>query len=132
MSMSTKLVLPSVSELNLKFAREVTAFCSTFTETEYSPSYGRWVNSDQVKITARLEKSPVLYVNGSRIELPNYGEDLEEIVAANWGFIKHKVPQPEPAITKVDKFISDLLNLPDDMEEDLADNWEKEQILALA
>lgn len=129
--MSTKLVLPSVSELREQFTNEVAAFCATFTETEYSSSYRRWVNSDQVKITARFEKSPVLYVNGSRIELPNYGEDLEEIVLANWGFIKHKVPQPQPAKSQVDKFISDLLNLPDDMEEDLADEWLRNQILAL-
>lgn len=128
--MSTKLVLPSVSELKQKLDAEVAAFCSTFTETEYSYSYGRWV-SVSVKITARFEKSPVLYINGNRIELPNYGEDLEEIVAANWGFIKHKVPQSQPAKSQVDKFISDLLNLPNNMEEELADDWLRNQILDL-
>lgn len=127
-------VLASVKELEIKWTKEIAAFCADFHLDYKGYTSFYWDNSDKsISVIARFEKSPKLIIHKGYKEytLPNYGEDLEEIVAANWGYIKHKVPQPQPTESKLDKFISDLLNLPLDLEEETADNWLREQILSL-
>lgn len=90
-----KRVLPSINELNLRFSSEVAAFCANFKSSYKSYSSFQWDNSDRsISIVARFEKSPLLILQEKEKEyiLPNYGEDLEEIVTSNWGYIKHKIP----------------------------------------
>ena len=85
-------VLPSINELNLRFSSEVAAFCANFKSSYKSYSSFQWDNSDRsITIVARFEKSPLLILQGKEYILPNYGEDLEEIVTSNWGYIKHKI-----------------------------------------
>ena len=128
-------VLPSISKLREQFTNEVDVFCANFNLDYQGYKSIHWDNSDKsITIVARFEKYPKLIIQKEYKEytLPNYGEDLEEIVTANWGYIRNKVPQPLPTKSQIDKFIADLLELPLDLEEETADNWVKEQILALA
>lgn len=96
--MTTKLVLPSVSELKEKLDAEVSMFCAHFELEIYTHSYGRWVANIQgckIEVVAGFEKSPVMRLNDGdvKLTLPNYGESIEEVIEANWGFIKGKFPQ---------------------------------------
>jgi hypothetical protein len=91
--MSTKLVLPSVSELR---DAETSMFCSHFKLSTYSHSYGKWVANIEgckLEVVARFEKSPYIRIEGNQITLPIYGEELSEVIEANWEFIKNRFPQ---------------------------------------
>jgi hypothetical protein len=94
--MSTKLVLPSVSELQEKLDAEVSMFCSHFKLSTYSHSYGKWVANIEgckLEVVAKFEKSPYIRIEGNQITLPIYGEELSEVIEANWEFIKNRFPQ---------------------------------------
>ena len=95
--MSTKLVLPSVSELQEKLDAEVSMFCSHFKLSTYSHSYGKWVANieceQNIEVVAKFEKSPYIRIEGNQITLPIYGEELSEIIKANWEFIKNRFHQ---------------------------------------
>ena len=94
--MSTKLVLPSVSELQEKLDAEVSMFCSHFKLSTYSHSYGKWVANIEgckLEVVAKFEKSPYIRIEGNQITLPIYGEELSEIIKANWEFIKNRFHQ---------------------------------------
>ena len=89
----SKLVLPSVKELREKLDAEVSAFCTDFTQDKqwsYAWKF-RWTSPNYIVI-ARFEKQPILYICNIRHVLPNYVEDLEEIVSSNWWYIKNKIP----------------------------------------
>ena len=46
-----------------------------------------------IEVVAKFEKSPYIRIEGNQITLPIYGEELSEIIKANWGFIKNRFPQ---------------------------------------
>ncbi len=93
--MTAKLVLHSVAELQEKLEAETSMFCSHFELSTYSHSYGKWVANIEgckLEVVAAFEKSPYIRFDGDKLPLANYGEELSEIVEANWGTIKNMFP----------------------------------------